>query len=299
MVVHGIPGPYELQARRHPLDRRRRDQRRLGRRRRDHGPDRRRSPGGAQQLLDVTKDVALRGHRADAARQPPRRRLARAIQRAVERDGLSIIRTLVGHGIGRDMHEDPQIPNFGEPGKGPVLEEGMVLAIEPMVNAGGAEVRMGDDGWAVYSRGRLAGRPLRVHGRGHAGRPADPHPLAPGVARFAARSAPTSSAGRLPLSVARRARDCQGRRIERTARPRSPRHGTGVPVPMGLAPAHLCREPEGFARPAPARRGNGPPRRRSGRSARPSRRRARPASPLPGQVESAPAGPGWRGRGGG
>ena len=63
-----------------------------------------------------------------------------------------MIRTLVGHGIGRQMHEDPQIPNFGEPGKGPELEEGMVLAIEPMVNAGGPEVRMGDDGWAVYSQ---------------------------------------------------------------------------------------------------------------------------------------------------
>jgi methionyl aminopeptidase len=50
------------------------------------------------------------------------------------------------------MHEDPQIPNFGDPGKGPTLEEGMALAIEPMVNAGGAEVRMGSDGWAVYSQ---------------------------------------------------------------------------------------------------------------------------------------------------
>jgi methionyl aminopeptidase len=49
------------------------------------------------------------------------------------------------------MHEDPQIPNFGDPGKGPTLEQGMVLAIEPMVNAGGPEVRMGSDGWAVYS----------------------------------------------------------------------------------------------------------------------------------------------------
>ena len=72
-------------------------------------------------------------------------------------EGLSIIRTLVGHGIGRDMHEDPQVPNFGEPGKGPVLEEGTVLAIEPMVNAGGPLVRMGDDGWAIYAQdGSLA-----------------------------------------------------------------------------------------------------------------------------------------------
>ena len=79
------------------------------------------------------------------------------IQARVEADGFSVIRSLVGHGVGRDMHEDPQIPNFGRPGTGPELEEGMVLAIEPMVNAGGHEVRMGDDGWAVYSEdGSLA-----------------------------------------------------------------------------------------------------------------------------------------------
>ena len=69
----------------------------------------------------------------------------------MEADGFSVIRSLVGHGVGRDMHEDPQIPNFGDPGTGPVLEEGMVLAIEPMVNAGEAGVRMGSDNWAVYS----------------------------------------------------------------------------------------------------------------------------------------------------
>jgi methionyl aminopeptidase len=80
-----------------------------------------------------------------------------AIQRRVEADGFSVIRSLVGHGVGRDMHEDPQIPNFGKPGTGPRLEEGMVLAIEPMVNAGGPEVRMGTDNWAVYSQdGSLA-----------------------------------------------------------------------------------------------------------------------------------------------
>ncbi len=83
--------------------------------------------------------------------------LSHAIQTRVEADGFSVIRSLVGHGVGRDMHEDPQIPNFGKPGTGPELEEGMVLAIEPMVNAGGPEVRMGTDGWAVYSEdGSLA-----------------------------------------------------------------------------------------------------------------------------------------------
>jgi len=77
--------------------------------------------------------------------------ISAAIQERVERDDFSIIRNLVGHGIGRDMHEEPQIPNFGKPGEGPLLEEGMALAIEPMVNVGSPGVRMGDDGWAVYS----------------------------------------------------------------------------------------------------------------------------------------------------
>lgn len=75
-----------------------------------------------------------------------------AVQAYVEERGYSVVRSLVGHGIGRDMHEDPQVPNFGAPGKGPRLVEGMVLAIEPMVNAGRYDVEMGDDGWAVYTR---------------------------------------------------------------------------------------------------------------------------------------------------
>jgi methionyl aminopeptidase len=74
-----------------------------------------------------------------------------AVHERVERDGFSVIRSLVGHGIGRDMHEDPQIPNFGEPGRGPLIEEGMVFCIEPMVTAGRHAVRMGDDNWAIYS----------------------------------------------------------------------------------------------------------------------------------------------------
>ncbi len=80
-----------------------------------------------------------------------------AIQRRVEADELSVIRSLVGHGVGRDMHEDPQIPNFGTPGTGPLLEEGMVLAIEPMVNVGTHDVRLAPDNWSVYSEdGSLA-----------------------------------------------------------------------------------------------------------------------------------------------
>jgi methionyl aminopeptidase len=78
--------------------------------------------------------------------------VSHAVERRVEADGFSVIRSLVGHGIGRDMHEDPQIPNFGEPRTGPELAEGMVLAVEPMVNAGVAGVRMGSDNWAVYSQ---------------------------------------------------------------------------------------------------------------------------------------------------
>ena len=149
MVVHGIPGPYEL-------------------RRGDVisidvgvtyegwvadaavtfavGPV---SPE-AEKLLTVTEGSLFAGieqmrpgnHVGD---------VSSAIQRHVEAEGLSIIRTLVGHGVGREMHEEPQVPNFGEPGKGPELEEGMVLAIEPMVNAGGPGVRMADDGWSVFS----------------------------------------------------------------------------------------------------------------------------------------------------
>jgi methionyl aminopeptidase len=83
--------------------------------------------------------------------------ISHAVQRRVEEDGFSVIRSLVGHGVGRDMHEDPQIPNFGDPGTGPELAEGMVFAIEPMVNAGGHDVRIGSDNWAVYSQdGSLA-----------------------------------------------------------------------------------------------------------------------------------------------
>jgi methionyl aminopeptidase len=78
--------------------------------------------------------------------------VSHAVQSRVEGDGFAVIRSLVGHGIGRDMHEDPQIPNFGESDSGPELEEGMVLAIEPMVNVGTHHVRMGQDNWAVYSQ---------------------------------------------------------------------------------------------------------------------------------------------------
>ena len=83
--------------------------------------------------------------------------VSQAVQEYVESRGFSIVRSLVGHGVGRDMHEEPQVPNYGPAGKGTPLTEGMVLAVEPMVNAGRHMVRMGDDGWAIYSQdGSLA-----------------------------------------------------------------------------------------------------------------------------------------------
>jgi methionyl aminopeptidase len=78
--------------------------------------------------------------------------LSSAIQQVAEDAGLSVVRSLVGHGVGRSMHEDPQVPNYGKPAKGPLLEEGMVLAIEPMTTAGKPGVRVGGDGWAIYSQ---------------------------------------------------------------------------------------------------------------------------------------------------
>jgi methionyl aminopeptidase len=155
MVVHGIPGPYKL------------------------------SRGD---ILSIDVGVVHDGWVADAARtfpvgstSPIATRLLRAtegallaaveqcrpghrlgdvshaVQKHVEGEGFSVVRSLVGHGIGRDMHEDPQIPNFGDPDRGPELEAGMVLAVEPMVTAGRHSVRMGDDHWAIYSQdGSLA-----------------------------------------------------------------------------------------------------------------------------------------------
>jgi methionyl aminopeptidase len=80
-----------------------------------------------------------------------------AVQRHVEENGYSVVREFVGHGIGRQLHEEPQIPNFGQPGHGPVLKQGMVLAIEPMVNAGGPAVRVLADNWtAVTADGALS-----------------------------------------------------------------------------------------------------------------------------------------------
>ena len=113
-------------------------------------------PPKVQQLLDVTReslDQAIQECR-------PGRRLSdvsHAVQTHVERHGLSVVRAFVGHGIGRALHEDPQVPNFGDPGRGPQLRPGMVLAIEPMVTMGSWEVKVLDDGWTAVTRdGSLA-----------------------------------------------------------------------------------------------------------------------------------------------
>ena len=155
MVVHGIPGPYKLQrgdiisidigvtydgwvadgACTFPVGE---------------------VSAVASKLLEVT-DTSL--HHAVAQARPGNHLgdVSHAVQAHVESNGFSIVRSLVGHGIGRSMHEEPQIPNYGAPGKGVRLDEGMVLAIEPMVTAGRHSVRMGDDGWAIYSQdGSLA-----------------------------------------------------------------------------------------------------------------------------------------------
>jgi methionyl aminopeptidase len=102
----------------------------------------------AQRLLEVTEE-ALR--RAVAQVRPGGRLsdIGHAVQRYAESHGFSVVREFSGHGIGASLHEDPQIPNYGAPGKGPKLKPGMVLAIEPMVNAGGCGVRMDADGWTA------------------------------------------------------------------------------------------------------------------------------------------------------
>lgn len=155
MVVHGIPGPYRLErgdilsvdvgvvldgwvadaARTFPV-----------------GP----ISAVARQLLETTEAALLE---AVPQCRPGNRigDISHAVQSRVEADGFSVVRSLVGHGIGRNMHEDPQIPNYGPPGRGPRLEEGMVLAVEPMVTVGRHHVRMGDDEWSIFSQdGSLA-----------------------------------------------------------------------------------------------------------------------------------------------
>ena len=110
----------------------------------------------AQRLIDVTRQsffegirMATKGHRVSD--------ISHAIQTYVESNGFAIVRSFVGHGVGRKLHEDPEVPNYGAPGRGPRLLKGMTLAIEPMVNAGVADVHVLKDGWTVLTNdGKLS-----------------------------------------------------------------------------------------------------------------------------------------------
>lgn len=109
----------------------------------------------AQALIDATRGALDAGIAAaySGARLGD---VSAAIQSFAEARGFSVVREYVGHGIGRQMHEEPQVPNFGPPGRGPLLEKGMTLALEPMLNAGGWRTRVGDDNWTVVTAdGRL------------------------------------------------------------------------------------------------------------------------------------------------
>ncbi len=107
----------------------------------------------AMRLLNVTREALTRA--VYAAREGNRLSdISHAVQSYVEAQGFSVIRVFVGHGIGRALHEEPQIPNFGPPGKGPLLQCGMVLALEPMVNVGCPDVVILEDNWTAVSRDR-------------------------------------------------------------------------------------------------------------------------------------------------
>jgi methionyl aminopeptidase len=149
MIVHGIPGPYALAAGDViSID--------VGVTLDGWVADAARTfavgkiGAGASNLLEAT-EASLHAGVAQCIAGNRMGDLSSAIQATAEAAGLAVVRSLVGHGIGRSMHEDPQVPNYGTAGKGPLLEDGMVLAVEPMTTAGGAGVRVGADGWAIYS----------------------------------------------------------------------------------------------------------------------------------------------------
>ncbi len=104
-----------------------------------------------QRLIEVTEQSFFKGI-AEVRAGARLGDLGAAIQQHVENNGMTIVREFVGHGVGRKLHEEPQIPNFGRPGTGPRLKAGMVLAIEPMVNLGRPEVRILADGWTVVTK---------------------------------------------------------------------------------------------------------------------------------------------------
>jgi methionyl aminopeptidase len=105
----------------------------------------------SEELLRVTEEALYKGIE-QAAVGNRLSDISHAVQRHVEAAGFSVVTEFVGHGIGRRLHEEPQVPNYGQPGQGPRLQVGMVLAIEPMVNVGGSEVRVLDDQWTAVTR---------------------------------------------------------------------------------------------------------------------------------------------------
>ena len=110
----------------------------------------------AQELLDATRESLYEGI-AQAVAGNRIGDIGAAVQRYVEMRGYSVVRQFVGHGVGTNLHEDPSVPNFGTPGRGPRLLPGMTLAIEPMINMGGPEVRILKDGWTtVTTDGKLS-----------------------------------------------------------------------------------------------------------------------------------------------
>ena len=134
--------------------------------------------------------------------------IGHAVQQHVEAYGFSVVREFVGHGIGQRMHEEPQVPNYGEPGRGPRLAEGMVLAIEPMVNAGKPAVKVLADGWTAVTRDKslsahfehtvavTAGGRMDSDGERSAGRRDAGRPVKPGRHRAAAERAVSGAARR-------------------------------------------------------------------------------------------------------
>ena len=106
-----------------------------------------------RKLLDVTKESLYRG----VAQVKPGNRIgdvSHAVQEYAEKNGFSVVRELVGHGLGRNMHESPEVPNYGARGRGPLMKEGLVICIEPMINMGSRQVVFENDGWTVRTKDR-------------------------------------------------------------------------------------------------------------------------------------------------
>jgi methionyl aminopeptidase len=147
MIVHGIPGPYELTEGDVlsvdvgvTLDGFVADSAytfAIG----EISADAERLLEVGQAALAAAIEQCLVGHRLSD--------ISHAVQLVTEAAGFSVVRSLVGHGVGRSMHEDPQIPNYGQPGRGPLLGEGMTFAIEPMITAGGPDIVVHDDEWSI------------------------------------------------------------------------------------------------------------------------------------------------------